>query len=52
MKLFRTVRSTFHRFNSFVKRQLRKVGIFKRLNTSFLLLILTSALFLIAFFFH
>lgn len=52
MKLFRTVRSTFHRFNSFVKRQLRKVGIFKRLNTSFLLLILTSALFLTAFFFH
>lgn len=52
MKLFRTVRSTFHHFNSFIKRQLRKVGIFKRLNISFLLLILTASLFLTAFFFH
>lgn len=52
MKFFHTFRSTFRRFNSFVKRGLRKVGIFKRLNISFLLLLLTATVFLTAFFFH
>lgn len=52
MKLFQTVRNTVHRFNSFVKRQLRKVGIFNRLNISFLFLLLAAALFLTFFFFR
>ncbi len=52
MKLLQMIKQQIHRFNALVKRQLRKVGIFTRLNSSFLILLLAAALFLTFFFFH
>lgn len=45
MKLFTFIRTLRHKWNALVIRRLRKVGIFKRLNISFLVLLLTSAFF-------
>ena len=52
MKVFRRIKEWKHQWDMLVKKQLRKVGIFKRLNLSFLLLLLTAALFLTFFSFH
>lgn len=52
MKLFHYIRNLKQHWNSLVKHQLRRVGIFKRLNISFLLLLLISALFLTFFSFN
>lgn len=49
MKLLHTIRRAKQKWNLLVTKQLRKVGIFKRLNISFLVLLLTSALFLTFF---
>ena len=49
MKLFLFIRTLRHKWNALVIRRLRKVGIFKRLNISFLVLLLTSAFFLTFF---
>ena len=49
MKLFTFIRTLRHKWNALVIRRLRKVGIFKRLNISFLVLLLTSAFFLTFF---
>lgn len=51
MKIFRRIKAWKHQWDILVKKQLRKVGIFKRLNLSFLLL-LTASLFLTFFSFH
>ena len=45
MKFIHIIRTAKQKWNSLVTRQLRKVGIFKRLNVSFLALLLISALF-------
>ena len=50
MKLFTFIRTLRHKWNALVIRRLRKVGIFKRLNISFLVLLLTSAFFSDVFF--
>lgn len=49
MKFIHMIRTAKQKWNSLVTRQLRKVGIFKRLNVSFLALLLISALFLTFF---
>ncbi len=49
MKFIHIIRTAKQKWNSLVTRQLRKVGIFKRLNVSFLALLLISALFLTFF---
>lgn len=49
MKFIHMIRTVKQKWNSLVTRQLRKVGIFKRLNVSFLALLLISALFLTFF---
>lgn len=49
MKLLHTIRRAKQKWNLLVTKQLRKVGIFKRLNISFLVLLLASALFLTFF---
>lgn len=49
MKLLHTIRRAKQKWNILVTKQLRKVGIFKRLNISFLVLLLASALFLTFF---
>ena len=49
MKFVHMIRTVKQKWNSLVTRQLRKVGIFKRLNVSFLALLLISALFLTFF---
>lgn len=49
MKFIHMIRIAKQKWNSLVTRQLRKVGIFKRLNVSFLALLLISALFLTFF---
>lgn len=49
MKLLNFIRVIRQRWNALVTRKLRKVGIFKRLNISFLVLLLTSAAFLTFF---
>lgn len=49
MKFIHIIRTAKQKWNSMVTRQLRKVGIFKRLNVSFLALLLISALFLTFF---
>ncbi len=52
MKLLLNIKNLIHGWNSFVKRQLRRVGIFSRLICSFLLLLVAAALFLTFFFFQ
>ena len=49
MKFIHMIRTAKQKWNSLVTKQLRKVGIFKRLNISFLVLLLISALFLTFF---
>ena len=49
MKFIHMIRTAKQKWNSLVTKQLRKVGIFKRLNVSFLALLLISALFLTFF---
>lgn len=49
MKFIYMIRTAKQKWNSLVTKQLRKVGIFKRLNVSFLALLLISALFLTFF---
>ena len=49
MKFIHIIRTAKQKWNSLVTRQLRKVGIFRRLNVSFLALLLISALFLTFF---
>lgn len=49
MKFIHMIRIAKQKWNSLVTKQLRKVGIFKRLNVSFLALLLISALFLTFF---
>lgn len=49
MKVKTRIRKTKQKLNTFITRQLRKTGIFRRLNVSFLILLLTSALFLTFF---
>ena len=49
MNFIHMIRTVKQKWNSLVTRQLRKVGIFKRLNVSFLALLLISALFLTFF---
>nr|WP_302890180.1 histidine kinase [uncultured Blautia sp.] len=49
MKFIHIIHTAKQKWNSLVTRQLRKVGIFKRLNVSFLALLLISALFLTFF---
>lgn len=49
MKFIHIIRTAKQKWNSLVTRQLRKVGIFKRLNVSFLALLLISVLFLTFF---
>lgn len=49
MKFIHIIRTAKQKWNSLVTKQLRKVGIFKRLNVSFLALLLISALFLTFF---
>lgn len=49
MKFIHIIRTAKQKWNSLVTRQLRKVGIFKRLNVSFLAHLLISALFLTFF---
>lgn len=49
MKFIHIIRTAKQKWNSLVTRQLRKVGIFKRLNVSFLALLLISSLFLTFF---
>ena len=49
MKFIHMIRTAKQKWNSLVTRQLRKVGIFKRLNVSFLALLLISVLFLTFF---
>lgn len=49
MKVITRIRKTKQKLNTFITRQLRKTGIFRRLNVSFLILLLTSALFLTFF---
>ena len=45
MKFIHIIRTAKQKWNSLVTRQLRKVGIFKRLNVSFLAPLLISKLF-------
>ena len=52
MHLFHFLSTLRRSSNSWMKKQLRRVGIFWRLNLSFLLLLLTSSLFLTFFSFH
>lgn len=52
MKLLLHIKKLTHGWNSLVKRQLRRVGIFHRLIFSFLLLLVAAALFLTFFFFQ
>lgn len=52
MKLFSKIKRLQTSWNTLVKTQLRKVGIFQRLNATFLLLLLASALFLTFFAFY
>lgn len=49
MKFIPMIRTAKQKWNSLVTKQLRKVGIFQRLNISFLVLLLVSALFLTFF---
>lgn len=49
MKFIPMIRTAKQKWNSLVTKQLRKVGIFQRLNISFLVLLLISALFLTFF---
>ena len=49
MKIISRIQKTKQKINAFVTKQLRKARIFKRLNISFLVLLLTSALFLTFF---
>ena len=49
MKVITRIRKTKQKLNAFVTKQLRRAGIFRRLNVSFLVLLLTSAFFLTFF---